>query len=124
MGFTAVHLVNGNHNHSGFESRKEAIHYITGFICQVCANDITMGYVHIHDNLGNVVEKQIIEDVFDTSCGSEWMVITDEDYEDADTIEDLFIANGFEPSPEAEEQLTFEQKMKLQKKREEKENQE
>lgn len=121
MGFTVVCLPNEEFDQSGFDTKAEGKKYIEALVCNDCLNDIKMGYVEIEDD-GKQTRYEIA-DVLDTSCGSNFLIISDEDYESSNTLEDLFIASGMKPADQkTEDSLTPEQKSKLIEKEEEKED--
>jgi hypothetical protein len=110
--YTAVNLANGDLDHSGFETEKDAISYISGLICDHCSNDLKMGYYFLEKGSD---EKVMVDNVLETDCGGEWWIIKDEDYENCESIEDIFIAGGMTPADQStEDNLTFEQKQKMQ----------
>lgn len=120
--FTASCLSNDDLSQSGFSSKREAESYIVSFICEECNKDLQQGYqiISYEDDSGEEVTEQYeINSPINTDCGAEWLIMTDEEYNSSESIEDLFIAGGLEPDEETEEKLTFEQKMNLKKKREE-----
>ena len=95
MGFAAVRLSNGEYDQKGFETEADADKYIQGLICNVCVSDLQKGFVVYDDG-----EKEVIASVLDTPCGAEWLIISDEDYDEAENVPDLFIAAGMTPSDE------------------------
>lgn len=118
MGFTVVCLPNEEFDQSGFDTKQEGIKYIEALVCNDCLNDIKKGYVEIEDD-GEETRYEIA-DVLDTSCGSSFIIISDEDYDSADTLEDLLIAAGMTPADQkTEDSLTPEQKSKIIEKEEE-----
>src|SRR4051812_40965332 len=95
MGFTATCLVNDKFDQSGFESRHEAIKYIEALICDMCLAELKKGFVAMVDD--GVAKEEKIHDVLDTSCGQNFLIVTDEEFESAESLEDLFIAAGLKP---------------------------
>lgn len=95
MGFTAVYmpkLQEGEEpkDKSGFVTEEEAEKYIEQFLCNICLEDLKNGYVS--DDEGKRIYD--ISGIMDTGCGAEWYIIKDEDYEKAETTEDIFMAAG------------------------------
>jgi len=95
MGFTATCLVNDEFDQSGFDTKAEAIKYIEALICEMCIDELKKGYVCIVED--GVETRQELKDVLDTSCGQNFLVVTDEAFEKAESLEDLFIAAGLKP---------------------------
>lgn len=121
--YTAINLANEKLDQSGFETKKDAEAYIIGSCCNHCIDDLRRGCVEFELEDGKT-HTDTIESILHTDCGCVWLIITDEDYENTDSLTDIFIAAGFEPDEETEEKLTFEEKMKLEEKRKEKDENE
>tara|TARA_Y100000034_G_C6674161_1_gene296125 strand:+ start:187 stop:510 length:324 start_codon:yes stop_codon:yes gene_type:complete len=96
MGFTAVYLPSRSDgeciDEMGFTTEEEALEYIKSWLCNWCLRDLSQGYA---DYGGKGKEDMLdIRCPLDTSCGAEWLIMTDEDYEKAETTKDLFVAGG------------------------------
>lgn len=80
----------------GFNSEKEAWNYISTRLCKSCKLELDRGYQEFGTKEGDSdYEKFPVEDASDTTCGCEWLVMTEEDYRNAESIHDLFEAGGF-----------------------------
>jgi hypothetical protein len=123
MGYTAVNLANSEFDQSGFDTKREAEAYILDLVCETCAEDVKRG--RIEDEEDGVTVTYPVESVLDTQCGSVWLLITDEEFEEAEDIQDLFIASGMEPADDKTASfLSPQQQEKLEKKRKERDEEE
>ena len=79
----------------GFPSRDAAIEYIKSCLCQKCLEALEKGYEEwgVPEDT-EVYEKSPVESPLDTSCGAEWLVLKEEDYEKCQDFKDLMIAAG------------------------------
>ena len=114
--YTSVCLSNGDRDQGGFEDKRLAMSYIAGWVCDGCNNDLKMGYFFIDPGCEH---KEMVNDILDTDCGAEWLIITDEEYDEASTVTDYFIAAGYDPDDRTEQDLSDEQRRKLEEKRKE-----
>jgi len=74
---------------SGFPTKEEAMKYIEGAICTHCVGAMKEGHILA----GN--SQREINNVLDTTCGCEWLVIEDKDFEKAEGFTDLLTAAGY-----------------------------
>lgn len=118
MGYAAVYLQNEEYDQTGFDTKQEAYKYIEALACDLCVDDIKRGFVaYMNDG---VETRDPVDNVLHTHCGAAWFVVTDEEYEKAETIEDILIAAGLIPGDaETAKALTDEQKARLESKRQE-----
>lgn len=86
MGWTAVYLPaksdGSDPTKMGFASEKEAWDYIGERLCKLCKADLAS-------------DDDDYEEPVDTPCGAEWVVITDEDFCEAEDFPDLLEAAGY-----------------------------
>lgn len=71
----------GEYDKSGFATEQEAEDYIFEFLCDSCQQAVKdKGFTHKFRD-GSEEREEIIS-VLQTSCGAEWAMMTDEEYED------------------------------------------
>ena len=84
MGWTAIYLpVSDNYEgltKSGFVSEEEAWKYVGEHVCSMCLDDIENGKC---------------DEPSETSCGAEWLVITDKYFDDSNGLPDLMEMAGY-----------------------------
>lgn len=80
----AICLSNNSLTKNGFKTEKDAEEYIESNLCKVCKEDLKNGFIDIDE-----IEKVTVEDVFDTQCGSEWVIERQEDYQQCESIKDI-----------------------------------
>ena len=71
----------GEYDKSGFATKQEALDYINEFLCDPCQQQVKDGgFFTGNPKFPN--EWLEVDNVLDTSCGAEWALMTDEEYED------------------------------------------
>ena len=102
MKYTAVYLPSSESGYdptkSSFPSFNEAEGYILEHICKGCGEEVGLGYCENEWEEDGVatVDREEITSPLDTSCGAEWFIITDDQYNESEGFEDLLQAAGFE----------------------------
>lgn len=83
MKFTAAYgpHLDGDQTRSGFESRDAAIAYILEHCCSVCREDVLRGYLEIEPPDSDETDRIEVSDALDTSCGAEWFIVSDDDWQ-------------------------------------------
>lgn len=88
--FTIICLSNYEKDKSGFLTEKEAIDYLCqNYICDNCFRDLMNRFTVFED------KKFPINSVFDTDCGAEYVILTDEEYNMIQNNSDIFNFAGF-----------------------------
>jgi hypothetical protein len=109
--YTACCLSNRKNSKSGFETEDDAEKYIENFLCKNCLQDLKRGY-HRAEVDGEIYEDLIPRASY-TDCGAEWLLMRDDEYENANSIEDLFLAGGLVPNEKTFEQMDIDMKCKV-----------
>jgi len=93
--YVAVYLpADENHEDVGdFNSEKEAWDYIATQLCSSCAESLHLGYEIYNDGKRDL--KADVTHPSQTACGCEWLVTSEEDYDKAESVHDLFEAGGW-----------------------------
>lgn len=116
MGFTAVCLSDSSCNQQGFDTYEAAEAYVGRHICSMCIEALDLGYYE-YDIGDGMKDRYELHGPMSTSCGAEWIIIKDEEYDSADGLMDIFIASGMKPNDEkTEATLTPKQIAKLDQK--------
>lgn len=71
----------GEYDKSGFATEQEAEDYIFEFLCDSCQKEVRDAGFFPNDN-EDAEEWWEITSVLHTSCGAEWAIMTDEEYND------------------------------------------
>ena len=80
-----------NDTKSGFKTKDEAWEYIKdNFLCEICIRGLEM-----KPGDDDYDEDEDCFNVGDTRCGCEWLVMTDKQYNEAETYDDLMSAGGW-----------------------------
>ena len=117
MGFTAVCMSGIYDDQRGFASYEDAVKHVEKHICGSCREDLKRGYIECQIGKEGEIHKYEIYNPLSTSCGAEWTIITDEEYDLSDDLTDILIASGMKPSDEkTEATLTPKQIAKLDQK--------
>jgi hypothetical protein len=113
MTYVAIKLSNKDHTKSGFTTMEEAQDYVSSYACNSCANDLKRGHV-IYEWDGQQ-DKEPVQNILDTACGAEWLIVKEEDYDKAKDLPDLFIAAGMTPADrKTQEWLGSEERKRMQ----------
>ena len=103
MEYTAVYLPRSESGYdptrSSFKSFEEAEKHILDHICPDCTQMVEIGYHEYsfdEDDGSETTDRETIDSPLDTSCGAEWFIITDDQYNESEEFEDLLQAAGFE----------------------------
>ena len=77
----------------GFKSEEEAWNYVTTHLCTSCTQALSDGYEIYSD--GKQDHKAKITHPGGTSCGAEWLVALEDEYNKAENLEQVFEAGGW-----------------------------
>jgi hypothetical protein len=111
---TAVRLSNSEDDKSGFSTFEEANDYIKQFLCNGCLDALKKGRITEYYEDGSLAMDREISYALDTDCGAEWLIVEVNDYDEAENLEDIFIAGGLTPKDEETyNKLSESQKAKL-----------
>lgn len=81
MTYTACYCPNldSEKTKSGFLDKQSAEEYIATFACKGCKHDLEQGFDEIEYE-GEIIQFER-NNILQTSCGAEWLVVTDDDWE-------------------------------------------
>ena len=85
MKYSAVYGPNSERSKSGFDNHDEVIKYIGTQICEGCKKLVIAGFdvLDYVDEDGDIIlDKREVSDAMDTSCGAEWFIVEDTDFEE------------------------------------------
>lgn len=87
MSYSAVCTSNSAMTHKGFDGIADAEAYVTGLCCDRCGEAVAVGLV----KFGNMTVP--ISSIFQTSCGSDWLILRDESMRPEMVIDEIISAS-------------------------------
>jgi hypothetical protein len=96
--YVSICLSNDNNTMDKFLSIKDAEKYIEKFCCSQCLIDLENGKMdETFEDDNGVMDKYTIEinDILDTSCGAEWLILKEEDYQKCNNMVDILEYAGY-----------------------------